>query len=68
MEYYFKNKYKPETKGLLDIIGKKKENSNVIFTIDYKKKEQNYFSGHIDDLPEEVFLNIALELLKNNEN
>lgn len=68
MEYYFKNKYKPETKGLLDIIVEEKENPNIIFTIDYKKKEQNYFSGYIDDLPEEVFLNIALELLKNNEN
>jgi hypothetical protein len=66
MEYHFKNKYKSKTKGLLELIEKKEENSNVIFTIDYKKEEK-CFSGYIDDLPEEVFLNIALELLKNNE-
>lgn len=63
MEYHFKAKDNVKVKGLLDII----ENPNVISNLD-NKLEENSFSGYIEDLPKEVFYNIALELLNNNEN
>ena len=59
-QYYIKINYKFRTRGLLDLLYNKKNES----TNNYKKKD--YFSGEIDDLPESVFINIAKELLKEN--